>query len=90
MKVNGLDFFKACKDSQSQGFHVWNHFSKICDIQACPFWLVTIEMRLNIYRTESKGGGLQAISSKQFSVPALGSTNFLDPRKLLRTVLSGF
>ena len=41
-------------------------------------------------RTEIKGGGLQAMSSSQFSVPAFGSTNFLDPRKLLRTVLSGF
>ena len=47
-------------------------------------------MKSYIIRTESKGGGLQAISSNQFSVPALGSTNFLDPRKLLRTVLSGF
>ena len=41
-------------------------------------------------RTKIKGGGLQAISSSQFSVPAFGSKNFLDPRKLLRTVLSGF
>ena len=39
-----------------------------------------------IHRTEIKGGGLQAISSSQFSVPAFGSTNFLDPRKLLRVL----
>ena len=39
-------------------------------------------------RTESKGSGLQGVNSNQFSVPAFGSTNFLEPRKLLRTVLS--
>ena len=47
-------------------------------------------LRCNTFRTEIKGGGLQVISSSQFSVPAFSSKNFLDSRKLLRTVLSGF
>ena len=51
--------------------------------------LLTPAILLLSHRTEIKGGGLQATSSSQFSVPAFGSTNFLDPRKLLRTVLSG-
>ena len=65
----------------------------ICKNRANPFIRQILAASSNshtTFRTEIKGAGLQAISSSQFSAPAFGSTNFLDPRKLLRTVLSGF